>query len=276
MGAGDGKEVPYFLRPQPKITTEVAHLLSKFSFNETAQVLFYRVHRGLPTTSLAFPSEGNTHAVLCGSRRHTEVKGLNLEQSPSDEVHCAPISFIPSFAGGVETLCLTKNDREVLVAVAGQPLVVVCTHWKGSPSFTTVDVPAPVVQFLPAGNATLHESDLYFLRFDQLETIALVQCNPLLGLQVLSFVSTGLYRGVGGIPRRVDCSACRLYILLETGHLLVCHYTTVEGHLHCAPVGVAAVGYVSAMSAIQFDTHCSLLALADKECDVSMIPSFHF
>lgn len=235
----------------------------------SAFALFYRCSPGLPVTTLAF-CNGNGRYLACGSRWTARLHILDVSCGPQDKASLL-CSLVPSVEGGCEQALFSDDDTFILSAVAGAPYLSFVRTGRFPFTSTTVATPGPVLKI---ARATGVGPNYFFLYTRGLEGVLLARVSAELGVQVVSLVSTAICRGVGGAVRCVAASKRRVWVGLETGHLLLCYYNLREGHFNLMPVGVAATN-ATLMADFPGCATGSLLAVVEGDGAVSFIPSYH-
>lgn len=244
-----------------------------YSADGAAWALFYRVDRGLLITSAAF-NHMDGGLLACGSTVDTRLHILDVRQSP----HLPTATFgciQASIDGGVEQVLFSIDDSFLLSAISDHASLVMTDLSKSGYQTTVVPTPAPVQQLIEASGFSSASSSFYFVSFKRVEGLLLIRISPSIGIEVISTISTGIFRGVGGFVRQIACSRRRLWIAMETGHVVVCRYGERDQRMTLLPVGVAAL---QAVELSNFDgcTAGSLVAAVEADGGISFIPSYHF
>ncbi|CCW66851.1 unnamed protein product [Phytomonas sp. Hart1] len=231
--------------------------------------LFYKCTQGITVTSMSFSSVDGRY-MACGSCEHTHLKVLDTSYGPH-EASSSVCYYIPSIDGGVESLIFADDDSYIISSVCEAPILCITNVRKSAFGTSWVSTPAPVNDIAKATGIGIN---YYFLCSHTMEGVLLAKVNTFVGIEVVSVISTSLSRNVGGNVRVMACSKRRLWIALETGHLLVCHYSTHEGAITVIPIGAAAM---EASHLVSFDgcSNGSLLAIAERAESVCFVPSYH-
>lgn len=252
----------------------------------TARALFYRTQRGFTVTGGAFSNRDGS-MLACASMTDTQLHLLNVRQPPFSPQACVAV-VVPTIDGGLHEVVFDDEDLFMVCAVCEHPSLalvrcavpaagssatagVAPTVVGGVHQSTIVPIPAPVHRIARASG--LGQS-LFFLATKNLEGVLLARINPYLGVEVVSMISTGLYRGVGGCVTHFACSRRRLWMQTETNYLVVCRYGQRGGAVTLLPVGVAAIEAV-ALASFAGCTTGSLVAVLERDGTISMIPSYH-
>lgn len=270
LGARDAiRRFGYENRHPAAPNSEAAKVCISAKAGESAFALFYRCSRGMPVTTMDFSKE-NGRYLACGSRWTAQLHVLDVSYGPQ-EAASALCRLVPSVEGGSELVVFSDDDSFVFSAVAGAPYMSFIRVNPFPYTSTTVAVPAPVLQMVEASGIG---PNYYFLYTSGLEGVIVARVNGFIGVEVVSLVSTGICRGVGGTVRCIAASKRRLWIALETGHLLVAYYNCREGHFNLFPIGVAAT---NAYLLADFPG-CpvgSLVGMVERDGTVSFLPSYH-
>ncbi|KPI87197.1 hypothetical protein ABL78_3713 [Leptomonas seymouri] len=248
-------------------------------WTSSARALFYRTCSGFTVTSAAF-SNCDGSLLACASATDTRLHLLNVRQPPFSSLACVAV-VVPSVDGGIHEVVFDDDDFFMICAICEHPSLALirCAAPSSTPSSTAaavhqstvVQVPAPVHCIARASGLGL---SLFFLSTKGLEGVLLARINPVIGVEVVAMISTGLYRGVGGCVTRFTCSRRRLWVHTETNHLLVCRYGQQGGNVTLLPVGVATMEAV-ALTNFSGCTTGSLVAVLEQDGAISMIPSYH-
>ncbi|EPY19253.1 hypothetical protein STCU_09555 [Strigomonas culicis] len=163
------------------------------SLSDTAEAIFYRVHRRTRTGCLAFSSTSGQY-LACGSRGHTELCVLDIAQPPHSD-DCELLRLSPSLSGGIEQLVFSDDDSFIVSLVTNAAaLVLVSTEAQGR-MVTPVDTPSCVTQ---VEKATGIGMNYFFLTTRGLEGVLVARINRHIGVEVVSLISTAVFRGSGG------------------------------------------------------------------------------
>lgn len=238
-------------------------------WGEKAYSVFYRCLRNAPTTTMCFSCRDGKY-VACGSTAHTRMHLLDASHGPQDP-QSTVTTITPSVEGGIRDVVFADDDTYILSTVSTAASVCLIRMSTTNYSTVTVATPGPVEGITKAPGIGVN---YYFMYTKGLEGVVLARGNAHVGLEIISLISTGLCRGVGGAVRGITASKRRLWVSLETGHLLVCHYGCREGTFSLLPVGVAAMD-VAHMFSFSGCTVGSMLAVADGEGTVDYLPSYH-
>lgn len=252
----------------------------------SARALFYRIRPGFQMTAGAF-SHCDGSMLACASMTDTRLHLLNVRQPPFSPQATAAV-VVPSIDGGIHEVLFDDDDLFLICAVCEHPSLALVRSpgaagsTSASASYaanaestshhvTLVPIPAPVHCMARASGLG---PSLYFLSTKGLEGVLLARINPFIGAEVISMISTGLYRGVGGAVTRFACSRRRLWMLTETHHLVVCHYGRRGGEVTVLPVGVATT---EAVDVVNYSgcTWGSMAAVLEEDGTIQLIPSYH-
>ncbi|RNF20329.1 putative U4/U6 small nuclear ribonuclear protein [Trypanosoma conorhini] len=230
-----------------------------------AHCLFYRCTPHVPTTCLGFSCRDGRY-LACGSTEHIALHFHDVRLPPSSSLLRSSVSV----EGATEDVLFADDDTFAVKLVCGTSAVVLIAF----PSCVEAVVPtaAPV---LAMAKARALGPNHFFLHCAQVEGVAVAHVNPFVGVQVLALVSTGVAGGVGGGVRRMACSGRRLYVALETGHLLVCHYGRRGGVCALLPVGVAELEAARLAVFDGFPRGSLLAAVEASDQSVVFVPSYH-
>ncbi|KPA76546.1 hypothetical protein ABB37_07837 [Leptomonas pyrrhocoris] len=247
--------------------------------DSSARALFYRTCDGFTVTSAAF-SHRDGSMLACASLSDTRLHLLNVRQPPFSPLACAAV-VVPSVDGGLYEVLFDDDDLFMICVVCEHPslALVRCAALSSTASAasagvlqtTVVPIPAPVHCMARASGLG---PSLFFLATKGLEGVLLARINPVIGVEVVAMISTGLYRGVGGRVTRVACSRRRLWMHTETNHLVVCRYGQHGGNVTLLPVGVATMEAVALVN-VEGCATGSLVAVLEQDGTITMIPSYH-
>ncbi|KEG06144.1 putative U4/U6 small nuclear ribonuclear protein [Trypanosoma grayi] len=205
--------------------------------------------------------------MACGSTEHVAAHFHDIRLPPSKSLLLRSVSV----EGATEDVLFADDDTFAVRLVCGASSVVLLAF--PSCSATVVPTSAPVLKM---AKARALGPNHFFLQCARVEGVFVAHVNPFAGVQILALISTGISGisgGVGGAVRRIACSGRRLYLVLETGHLLLCHYGR-RGVFTLIPIGVAEL---DAAHLAVFDgyTRGSLLAAVEADQTVTFVPSYH-
>ncbi|CCW61908.1 unnamed protein product [Phytomonas sp. EM1] len=231
--------------------------------------LFYQCTRGVAVTSMSFSSIDGRY-VACGSCEHTHLRVLDTSYGPQEANSCV-CNIVPSIDGGVESLVFATDDSSIISSVCEAPILCVTNVRRSAFGTAWIYTPAPVNEIAKATGIGIN---YYFLCSRSMEGVLLAKVNAFVGIEVVSVISTSLCRSVGGNVRAMTCSKRRLWIALETGHLLVCHYNIHEGAVSVIPIGAAAME-VTHLASFDGCSSGSLLAIVERADSVCFLPSYH-
>ncbi|RNF07221.1 putative U4/U6 small nuclear ribonuclear protein [Trypanosoma rangeli] len=233
--------------------------------DRTAHCLFYRCTPHVPTTCLGFSCRDGRY-LACGSMEHIALHFHDIRLPPSN----SSLRTNVSVEGATEDVLFADDDTFAVKLVCGACAVVMIAF----PSCVETVVPtaAPVLRM---AKARALGPNHFFLHCARLEGVAVAHVNPFVGVQVIALVSTGVAGGIGGGVRRMACSGRRLYIALETGHLLVCHYGRRGGACAIIPVGVAELDAAHLAVFDGFPRGSLLAAVEASDQSVVFAPSYH-
>ncbi|KAH9600132.1 hypothetical protein LSM04_003427 [Trypanosoma melophagium] len=232
--------------------------------DQTAHCLFYRCTPHVRTTCINF-SRRDGRYLACGSVDHIAVQFHDIRLPPSNALLLRHVSA----EGGTEDIFFADDDTFAVRLVCGASRIVLLSFPSCAP--TTVATPAPVLAMAPARVFGPHHFVLHCAR---LEGVMIAHVNPFVGVAVVALVSTGVHRGVGGSVRTLVCSGRRVYIAVETGHVLVCHCGHRAGVNTLIPIGVAQLD-VHRLAVFDGCTTGSLLAAVEQDQTISFLPSYH-
>ncbi|KAF8292955.1 Nucleoporin NUP48 [Trypanosoma cruzi] len=230
-----------------------------------AHCLFYRCTTHVPTTCISFSCRDGRY-LACGSTEHIALHFHDIRLPPSN----SSLRKNVSVEGATEDVLFADDDTFAVKLVCGTSVVVMIAF----PSCVESVVPTAAA-VLKMTKAQALGPNHFFLQCAHVEGVVVAHANPFIGVQVIALVSTGIAGGIGGNVRRMACSDRRLYIALETGHLLVCHYGRRGSAFTLIPVGVAEL---DAAHLAVFDgfTRGSLLAAVEaSDQSVIFMPSYH-
>ncbi|GET86869.1 hypothetical protein, conserved [Leishmania tarentolae] len=212
-----------------------------------ARALFYPIRSGFTVTAGAFAHQ-DANILACGSVGDTRLVFLQLNESPFQPKACGTV-VIPSVDGGLGQVLFDDDDLFLLCTVCDhgslalvhiRPSLTSAPAASSAAAFQSYVVPTPAPVDCVARAKGLGPS-LYFMSTARLEGVLLARVNPFIGVEVVSMISTGLHRGVGGCVSGFECSRRRLWIQTETNHLLVCRCGMRDGVVSLIPIGVAAI-----------------------------------
>ncbi|KAG5509926.1 hypothetical protein GH5_07773 [Leishmania sp. Ghana 2012 LV757] len=245
-----------------------------------ARALFYPTCSGFTVTAGAFAHQ-DASTLACASVADTRLFLLQLTEPPFQPQACGTV-VIPSVDGGLGQVLFDDDDLFLLCSVCEHGSLALVRIRPSPTSMSAassaavfqscvVPTPAPVDCVV---RATGLGPSLYFISTTGLEGVLLARINPFIGVEVVSMISTGLYRGVGGCVTRFECSRRRLWIQTETNHLLLCRYGLRDGVISLIPVGVAAMEVVNMASFTGCKTG-SLVAAVEADGTIHFLPSYH-
>ncbi|KAG5483986.1 hypothetical protein LSCM1_05837 [Leishmania martiniquensis] len=245
-----------------------------------ARALFYPTCRGFTVTAGAF-AHRDASILACASVADTRLFLLQLSHPPFQPQACGTV-VVPSVDGGLGQVLFDDDDLFLLCSVCEHGSLALVrirslpTSTSAASSAATfqscvVPTPAPVDCVV---RATGLGPSLYFMSTAGLEGVLLARISPFIGVEVVSMISTGLYRGVGGRVTRIECSRRRLWIQTETSHLLLCRCGLRDGAISLIPVGVAAMEVVD-MASFTGCRSGSLVAAVEADGTIRFLPSYH-
>ncbi|ORC86190.1 putative U4/U6 small nuclear ribonuclear protein [Trypanosoma theileri] len=232
--------------------------------DQTAYCLFYRCTPHVRTTCINF-SRRDGRYLACGSLDHIAVQFHDIRLPPSNALLLRHVSA----EGGTEDVLFADDDTFAVRLVCGAARIVLLSF--PSCASTTVATPAPVLSMAPARVFGPHH---FVLNCARVEGVIVAHVNPFVGVAVVALISTGVHRGVGGSVRSVACSGRRMYIAVETGHVLVCHCGHRAGTHTLIPIGVVQLD-VHKLAVFDGCTAGSLLAAVERDQTITFLPSYH-
>ncbi|CAJ1014938.1 hypothetical protein Q4I30_000455 [Leishmania utingensis] len=250
------------------------------SADAAARVLFYPTSSGVTITAGAFAHQ-DANTLACASNADTRLFFLQLNEPPFHPQACGTV-VVPSVDGGLGQVVFDDNDLFLLCTVCEhgslalvriRPSPMSASGAASAAAFQSCVVPTPAPVDCVVRATGLGPS-LYFLSTAGLEGVLLARINPFIGVEVVSMISTGLYRGVGGCVTRFECSRRRLWIQTETNHLLVCRCGLRDGVISLIPIGVTAMEVVEMASFAGCKTG-SLVAALEVDGTIQFLPSYH-
>ncbi|TPP50148.1 Acetyltransferase (GNAT) family protein [Leishmania donovani] len=239
----------------------------------SARALFYRARSGFTVTAGAFAHQ-DANTLACASVGDTRLVFLQLNEPPFQPQACGTV-VVPSVDGGLGQVVFDDDDLFLLCTVCEhgslalvriRPSPTSASAASSVAAFQSCVVPTPAPVDCVARATGLGPS-LYFMSTARLEGVLLARINPFIGVEVVSMISTGLYRGVGGCVTGLECSRRRLWIQTETNHLLVCRCGLRDGAISLIPIGVAAIEVVAMASFAGCTTGSLLAAVEDSSGD---------
>ncbi|CBZ24723.1 conserved hypothetical protein [Leishmania mexicana MHOM/GT/2001/U1103] len=246
----------------------------------SAHALFYPTRSGFTVTGGAFAHQ-DANTLACASVGDTRLVFLQLNEPPFQPQACGTV-VVPSVDGGLGQVLFDDDDLFLLCTVCEhgslalvriQPSPTSGSAASSAAAFQSCVVPTPAPVDCVVRATGLGPS-LYFMSTARLEGVLLARINPFIGVEVVSMISTGLHRGVGGCVIGLECSRRRLWIQTETSHLLVCRCGLRGGVISLIPIGVAAIEVV-AMASFAGCTTGSLLAAVEVDGTIHFLPSYH-
>ncbi|RHW67231.1 nucleoporin 48 [Trypanosoma brucei equiperdum] len=225
--------------------------------------LFYRCAKNVVVTCIRFSCRDGRY-LACGSAKHAALHFHDIRLQPSKSLLLRNVSV----EGATQDVLFADDDSFAIRLVCGTSVLVLLQF----PSCTANVVPtaAPVLGVTKARGLG---PNYFFLHCHHVEGVFVAHINPFVGVHVIGLISTGIHRGVGGAVRCVASSDRRLFVALETGHLLVMHYGR-RGVFTLIPVGTAEMG-TECMAVFDGCTYGSLLAVVEADQSVSFVPAYH-
>nr|CCC95057.1 conserved hypothetical protein [Trypanosoma congolense IL3000] len=225
--------------------------------------LFYRSTKNVVTTCVRFSSRDGRY-VACGSTEHAALHFHDIRVQPSRSLLLKNVSV----EGATQDVLFAHDDSFAVRMVCGASVVILLQF--PSCARTTVPTAAPVLSMARAQGVGPNH---FFLHCAGVEGVFVAHVNPFVGVHVISLISTGIHRGVGGAVRCIASSGKRLFVALETGHLLVMHYGC-RGVFTLIPVGTAEMN-VEHMAMFDGYSYGSLLAVVETDQSVVFVPAYH-
>lgn len=253
--------------------------------SKDARCLFYSYcGTSLPVTTMSFsPLTGRF--LACGSRFYTSLSLLDVSVPPCVAPNGGAVTLTTTTEGGTEKVYFADEDRYLLSLTCGHPSIYVTllSLLKGSATQEAtrsirIGTPFPVLDAHPASGVG---PDHYFLNVSRIEGLVLARVDLKdKSLSVVATISTSVDRGIGGLVRCYTCSKRRLWIVTETGHMLVCGYHRVPGKDKTGMrFALTAIGgaTLDASSLVGFDgfSSGSLVAVVEQQEVLHLVPSYH-
>ncbi|KAH8611622.1 hypothetical protein ERJ75_001002600 [Trypanosoma vivax] len=228
-----------------------------------AYCLFYRCDAGIDITCMNFSCRDGRY-LACGSREHAALHFHDIRLQPTKSLLLRSISI----EGGTQDVLFSEDDSFAMRLISGVAMLLMTQF----PSCTSTAVPtaAPV---LKVARARALGPNHFFMQCARTEGVFVTHVNPFVGVHVIALISTGVHRGVGGAVHCIASSGRRLYIAVETGHLLVLRYGR-RGVFTLIPVGTAELR-AEQMAVFDGYTCGSLLAIVEADQAVVFFPSYH-
>lgn len=234
--------------------------------------------RTIPVTTMDF-SHADGRLLLCGSQHHISLSLFDVSLSPTHSD--SAFHFCGSIEGGSEQVIFAEDDSYALSLTCGHASISLHRTQRSTPSRDALfAIPFPALSIQHAKGCGYHH---YFLQLAGFEGLMLVHVDTSKNqLRTLSIISTSLSRQLraGGLVRTFACSKRRLWIVLETGHLLICDYQYRNRWQECfpdrlslIPVGVTPMDATLAAPLEGFSAG-SLVGLVENDV-LRLIPSYH-
>lgn len=254
------------------------------SLSNGAMCLFYAYMSEVPVTTLSFshkvprtPYSGRF--LCCGSRLCSTLTLVDINARPCDTGRCS-MTLAGGVDGGTEQVLFAEDNSYVLSFTCGHSSLSFVSL-RLDPTVKAegrvrVSTPFPVLEGQPATGVGPHA---YFLHVARVEGVVVgmldvTRCE----FQILSLISTGVVRGIGGCVRRFAASRRRLWVSTETGHLLFCDYHYYQHErtrrLSVIPVGVTTMD-TSLMASYSGFSVGSLVAVVEQNEVLHLLPSYH-
>lgn len=265
--------------PSSRDTRHERRLTSK-----DARCLFYAYcGAGFPVTTISF-SPVTGRFLVCGSRFYTSLSLLDISVPPCAAPNGAAVTLTTTTEGGTERVSFADEDRYILSLTCGHPSLYVTplSLQQGAQQVDgrsiRIGTPFPVLDAQPASGVG---PDHYFLNVARIEGLVLARVDLKdKCLAVLATISTSVERGIGGVVRCFTCSKRRLWMVTETGHMVVCGYHRVPGkektgmRFALTTIGAATL---DASSIVGFDGFSagSLVAVVEQQEVLHLLPSYH-
>lgn len=257
-----------------------SHMCWQWLSDATPGCIFYACTPDVAVSSVVFSSNGMYMA--CGSEHSISADIHDVSQPPKQSL----VFSASCLEGGTSSLCFASRDAYLVRSLHNVCALKVLML----PSFTmeTVLTKTPVDDVVRLDIAAPLDAagDLYALQFRKTEGVAVVRlftpastsgrASGGILMMVMTLISTGVQRGIGGDVVRVAASGKRLYLQVSSGHVMLLAVAVTDGAIRSRYIGsLPAVPLGAPVLAV---ARCfpkgALLAVAHKD-EVHFVPSYY-